>query len=227
MKRIVILFILIALACPAVYGGITNTKHNLSVSGPGSVKSSQESEICVFCHAPHNTNPDTPLWNRELSYQTTKPYTPYSSPTIDASIRPGQPRGDSRLCLSCHDGTVAPGRVLNPGRERGDESKDKPRSRTDPSLSSPMVKSMGTDLSGTHPISFVYDDNLADRNNARDHYPLFPPSRISDPDFHLDEQRMECSSCHDVHDDSNYSSSGVHFWRKPTWSGVCVICHLP
>jgi len=33
--------------------GIATTKHNLSVAGPGNVKSIDETEICVFCHTPH------------------------------------------------------------------------------------------------------------------------------------------------------------------------------
>ena len=37
------------------------TKHNLSISGPGSLRSSTESDICIFCHAPHNTTGEGPL----------------------------------------------------------------------------------------------------------------------------------------------------------------------
>jgi len=36
---------------------IVNSKHNLSVSGPGTVKASAEPEICIFCHTPHNSSP--------------------------------------------------------------------------------------------------------------------------------------------------------------------------
>ena len=32
---------------------IRNTKHNLSISGPGSITASVESRICIFCHIPH------------------------------------------------------------------------------------------------------------------------------------------------------------------------------
>ena len=31
---------------------IRSTKHNLSVSGPGSVKATTETEICIFCGNP-------------------------------------------------------------------------------------------------------------------------------------------------------------------------------
>ena len=39
---------------------IINSKHNLSTSGHGTVRSSTESEVCVFCHAPHNATGDGP-----------------------------------------------------------------------------------------------------------------------------------------------------------------------
>ncbi|PYQ73170.1 MAG: hypothetical protein DMG01_23025, partial [Acidobacteria bacterium] len=31
-----------------------SNKHNLSVSGTGTVRSTGTTEICIFCHAPHN-----------------------------------------------------------------------------------------------------------------------------------------------------------------------------
>src|SRR5512138_3110561 len=87
---------------------IVNTVHNMSVSGPGTVKASSESEICIFCHTPHNTNPTGPLWNRADQGSN---YILYTSSTTQAS--PGQPDGASFLCLSCHDGTIALGDVLS------------------------------------------------------------------------------------------------------------------
>ena len=50
-----------------VFAGVGNTKHNLSVSGPGPAQATSETEICIFCHTPHNASPGTPLWNHELS----------------------------------------------------------------------------------------------------------------------------------------------------------------
>ncbi|MCB1744366.1 MAG: hypothetical protein KDK91_28615, partial [Gammaproteobacteria bacterium] len=37
-------------ALAARISDVTNTRHNLSASGPGPVKATQESQICVFCH---------------------------------------------------------------------------------------------------------------------------------------------------------------------------------
>ena len=55
---------------------ISETVHNLSVSGPGLVRAESEQQVCIFCHAPHNTGGMRPLWNREFSQAN---YTIYQS----------------------------------------------------------------------------------------------------------------------------------------------------
>ena len=70
-------------------------KHNLSVSGPGPVKAVTLTEICVFCHTPHNAAPAVPLWNQALSSAAN--YQPYASTTLKATV--GLPTGSSKLCL--------------------------------------------------------------------------------------------------------------------------------
>ena len=112
-KRLLLLWLLAALVVcgsgPALGKSIVDSLHNLSVSGPGAVRATTQDEICVFCHTPHNARPDIPyLWNRQ---DPAGPYIPYYSSTLKASV--GQPTGTSRLCLSCHDGTIAPGAVLS------------------------------------------------------------------------------------------------------------------
>jgi hypothetical protein len=109
------------------------SKHNLSISSPGDVHATTESDICIFCHTPHNATGDGPLWNHQMSSAA---YQPYTSSTLKATV--GQPTGASRLCLSCHDGTVALGMVHS--RSGGI------------AMNSPMMpagpNNIGTDLSG-------------------------------------------------------------------------------
>jgi len=86
---------------------VAASKHNLSISGPGPVAASSESQVCVFCHTPHGAtlSPGAPLWNRQLSDQT---YTTYTSSSLDAETITGrldQParstsRVVSRMCRS-------------------------------------------------------------------------------------------------------------------------------
>jgi len=205
---------------PAYAVSIVNSPHNLSVSGPGSIKSTTETQVCIFCHTPHNADPTAPLWNRAAGSGAN--YTMPWSATLKAYPSAGaapQPDGASKLCLTCHDGTIALGSV---------------RSRTSPiSVSGgptfvPGQKGyLGTDLSGSHPISFVYSDGLAVSNNAAGNMPLRMPSTLNDPDVKLDSQgKIQCTTCHDPHDDRNYGGAGVpHFYAKPTWSGTCLTCH--
>ena len=73
---------------------VVNTVHNLSVSGPGTIKASTEGDACVFCHTAHRSTGQTPLWNHSMSGVTN--YVVYSSPTLKAVV--GQPNGSSQLC---------------------------------------------------------------------------------------------------------------------------------
>jgi hypothetical protein len=131
-----------------------------------------------------------------------------------------EPDGDSKLCLSCHDGTMALGTVLSRPQEivmRGTAAGRMP---------STSRGYTGRDLSGTHPVSFVVTDELVARNNAKDS-PLASVAQMrADPDIHLDKNnKIQCTTCHDAHDDSNFASSGIHFYRKPRFSDVCEVCH--
>ena len=127
---------------------MVNTKHNLSVSGPGPIRALTETRICVFCHTPHNATPLSPLWNKELEPQV---YTVYTSPTLKAGPLP-QPSGPTKLCLSCHDGTIAMGAVVNPAGGIGMAGGDR--------LPPGSLSNFGLDLSGHHPVSFPYHDAL-------------------------------------------------------------------
>lgn len=215
---------LLLLGIPSIGSGqslVSDTVHNLSVSGPGEFKSLEETEICVFCHTPHIALPRTPLWNHELSAAAY--YRPYRSPTLDAGQFGGEAGvvdGSSRLCLGCHDGTVALGAlVARPGRReaRGRMGALPPGSRG----------YIGTDLSGAHPISFVVSPALIAANNAKD-TPLRTLSEMTmDPKVKLDtDMKVQCTSCHNPHSDENFAASGVRFWAKSSFEEVCIVCHI-
>ena len=118
MRRSAVLLLAGALLVPvltrAQQRGVSATVHNLSVSGPGSVRALEETEVCKFCHIPHNAVVPAPLWGHALSRVDR-----YEVPTLrrgkEASEPAPQPDGSSRLCLSCHDGTVALGDVGGSG----------------------------------------------------------------------------------------------------------------
>jgi predicted CXXCH cytochrome family protein len=180
---------------------IIYSKHNLSISSPGSIHASTESDICIFCHTPHFATGDGPLWNHEMSSAV---YHPYSSTTLKATV--GQPTGASRLCLSCHDGTVALGMVHSRGSTIAMNS----------STMAASPNNLGTDLTGDHPISFVYDNALATADgNLR-----FP--KTLPPEVRLDRSgQLQCTACHDPHNDQY----GNFLVMDNMGSALCVACH--
>jgi len=210
---------------------IKGTKHDLSITGGGSVKAISETQICIFCHTPHNANPAYPLWNHQLSAVTN--YKHYISNTLQSYTNEGEAPpidGISKLCLSCHDGTVAVGSVAS----RFDDIQME---------SSPCLDAagqlidgvgcggfIGTDLSGGHPISIVFNEALKiKRDQATELCPLNWP--INDPDVKLypthspELKGVQCSSCHDPH--TNKSISGwPPFWQKTEHDLVCNVCHV-
>ncbi len=201
---------------PTKNGRVANTLHNLSVSGPGNVKSITETEICKFCHIPHNPVVRQQLWSQPLSVAQ------YDTPVIKSSagrtMPTPQPDGASRLCLSCHDGTVAIGnRRPGSGGVKGGSLRLVPGARG----------YVGTDLSGSHPVSFEVTDRQPDSNGAIDMAIRSLASIRSDADVRLDTAgKMQCTSCHDPHDDRHYQPGRTpHFLVKPSTTEVCLTCH--
>ena len=202
MKQLVLAFLFVfVLGTPALRAAqdVVNTKHNLSTVAPVGVTrtfaSATIDEVCVFCHTPHNALPTAPLWNHLPSAATS--YTPYSSSTLVAS--PGQPTGKSRLCLACHDGTVALGALQNPpaGNDMG----------------ATMLGGrahLTTDLSDDHPVSLDYSAAV--------------PGELVDPatiDLPLEGALLQCTTCHDPHEKDN-----APFLQKSTTDGsLCTTCH--
>lgn len=183
---------------------VINTKHNLSVTGPGPVRSTTEDRVCVFCHTPHNAESTVAyLWNRETS---TANYTTYQSSTIYAAV--GQPAGASKLCLSCHDGTIALGALIS-------EPSEVPFAGGIRFMPDGAAK-LGTDISDDHPVSFTYDSSLA-----------MTSGELEDPSFLQQEvkldanEQLQCTACHDPHDNTN----GKFLVMSDMYSNLCTTCH--
>ena len=163
-------------------------------------------QICLVCHTPHNADvsvSDAPLWNHEVTVAT---FTTYNSATMDATI--GQPDASSKLCLSCHDGTVA---VDNFG------------SQASGTHFLTGATDLGIDLSDDHPISITYDATLAGTDGG-----LFDPTTTNsglggtiDTDMLIGGQ-VQCASCHDVHNGIGIAD----LLRKSNdASALCLTCH--
>lgn len=193
---------------------IVGSKHDFSAAA-WNLPAPDGGQICKVCHTPHNASTVAgivPLWNRTL---TAAVFTTYTNSTFQGSASITQPDGPSRMCLGCHDGTVA----LN---AFGGAPAGVPVFITDP-LYSPTVL-LGTDLTNDHPVSFTFDAALATADGA-----LFnPTTKLSgitpagtiQTDM-LFNNKLQCASCHNPHGMGN-----PKFLRKSNaGSALCLTCH--
>ena len=183
---------------PGIFGQIAGSAHDFSS------ESWSSGEICLPCHTPHNadtTVPESPLWNHEV---TTTTFTLYSSPTMDDS--PSQPEGVSRLCLSCHDGTIA---LDSYGGNSG-------------STYISGDANLSTDLSDDHPISieWIHQTEPPSGSCGKCHSAHGGP--MTNPYLPFFDGKVECATCHDVHNTSAYTQ----LLRLPmAGSELCLYCH--
>ena len=156
-----------------------------------------EAEMCQPCHIPHggDTASGAPLWSHDPTVAT---FTPYTSTSLNATV--GQPNGISKLCLSCHDGTV------------GLDSYDSVASPN--GLKMTGTANVGIDLRNDHPVSFTYDATLSSADGG-----LNDPSGLG---AYLFSGKVECSSCHDVHNEAGEASL---LRETNAGSALCLKCH--
>jgi predicted CXXCH cytochrome family protein len=151
---------------------------------------------------------------------STATYTLYGSSSMNATA--GQPGPVSKLCLSCHDGTVGindfGGSWVGPGGIAfgpGDTAY------------------IGTQLGNDHPVGIDYnttlaagDGNLADPATKQVTVGFSTTKTGTIADIMLINGKVECSTCHDVHDvlTSGINNTGL-VKVTMTGSALCLQCH--
>ncbi len=191
----------------AFAGTIKDSAHDFSTSN-------WTNRICEACHTPHSADgsvTSSPLWNHEVTQAT---YTVYSSGTLENT--PNQPSGTSKLCLSCHDGTVAVDSFGGTGGTPGEELTGS--------------ENLGTDLSNDHPISIPYTTATSVSDGGL-HDPATVNVSIGDAPLTdtiskllVPNGTVECASCHDVHNTFAVANTKL---LKVTGasSDLCLACH--
>lgn len=201
-KQILVATLAMSLLAAPAFALIAHTKHDLS-SGSGNTIVGTSGEICVYCHTPHGATAAgiAPLWNRT----TPSPTSIYSSTTLDATITvTSVQNSDAPLCLSCHDGASLTAALNNPPNAGGGN----------PAANLGAVETnLGTDLSNDHPVGF--DFSAVDASDSEIKTPLTAPVNFGAGN------EMWCSSCHDVHDDTN----SPFLVMSNTGSQLCLDCH--
>jgi hypothetical protein len=187
---------------------------------------------CIFCHTAHNAySVAGPLWSRPLDETASglKPYTWIAPANQQISQQLDPLYGPSRLCMSCHDGTLAIDAHGN-------------------TVTGEYVISKNLDI--THPIGFSYDDAMAARGSKElvDKGQRFATNvtwsdtagtyntvtregnrKISDMLYM--GKIVTCCTCHDVHNTGNVKPDPGHnynylLWAKEEQSLICLSCHL-
>jgi len=164
-------------------------------------------QICAPCHTPHDAIgvvSEAPLWNHTLTTNDT--FTPYNSSTLTATV--ADPDTTSKLCLSCHDGSVPLDAF---GGEAGGSVTISPTYRV----------GSGGNLSAEHPIGFVYDAQLVTDDGGLHPITTSVLGGTIETEMLIDS-KMGCYSCHDVH-----NGNGIQTLLKISNqnSALCLTCH--
>ena len=194
--------------------GITETSHDLKHQ-----LGFENIDLCSWCHAPHGDLEQTklPLWSQKDSPEG---FTVYSQgpdeqkdhldeETAEALLY--SPGPSSMICLSCHDGSNASNKYGFMSKIAGGVS----------------IESFS--YSGTasvarlkdHPIGFDYrkaERSMVDLRTSSEK--VTESYAVKDL---LRQGRMECVTCHDVH---NFRNEGEKFlWTSDARSNFCFTCH--
>lgn len=215
-------------AAPAL-AAVAGSAHDLSITGTGvnGFKSTDQTEICIFCHTPHSAlkNDNIPLWNKTLSAAAT--YGSYTSPTFQGGangITSGATEataGVSNLCLSCHDGTVAFNSLANPSNARPTTTFAVGKTLM---TGTALLGSGATALTNDHPVNFTYDATLATADGSLTAPVGNTVTRAGYGTVQLYGGMVQCASCHDPH--TSQDPSGKAFLRvSMDASKLCQVCH--
>jgi len=186
---------------------IVNTKHDFRVASTATIHSTSRQDVCIFCHTPHNAASGPMMWNQKLSQRD---FPSYSSSTMQSTITPIGPEDSSKLCLSCHDGTIALGDTENDGLIQFVQG----TSYALPPSSPANLAGTGRGFTDDHPFGFVPKRRAEVRTPAP-----------SDP-VHLDASgKVQCTSCHDAHQESIDTTQGKFLVKVNENSAICESCH--
>jgi hypothetical protein len=198
--------LLTASAMHGQFAGDVLGSHDLSPGGQSPLQGGALPP-CQYCHAPHSGNSKGPLWAQTYSSST---YSLYRSTTTKTQTMEQPPIGaSSSLCLSCHDGTIAPGQTIPYGTIAMQGKMN-------------AADILGTSLQNSHPFSFnkIKDQpdlvaSLVSKGQTQD-----PLQKVT-----LINGNVECESCHNPHVQNGDSVSLNFLVRTGGGGAMCLACH--
>ncbi len=195
-----------------------------ALEGPHSlfdIVGAPDKQKCVACHTPHHAPSSTLLWNHVLSknsFSWSDWAQTAGGTTLPKNISTWS--GSSKLCLSCHDGTVAAGAIYNPQKTFNNGKAGR-------------VATASGDLKGNHPVAvpYPYDgvkntyNQITTGEEAMASGWVARPAHVrlyADPGVQSNNRGIECATCHDPHGTSN-----TYYLRNTIeGSALCLDCHV-
>ncbi len=245
--------------------GVLNSVHDMrgyQGTTDVTVAGKDQQRVCAFCHTPHHAYDAAtygldyaPLWSHKVNQST---FNSYQSTTLQINAANGGTGyesdvlvGPSRLCMSCHDGTIAVDTHYDNNANGFKLTSD--------AFNSPGVgagpSGGGADLSNDHPIGFDYlnvagatttdtpGTNAA--NTGKDNFinpsttaykgntyagNLTIAQRLYTPSYAAGKGIMTCATCHDVHNRKNADDQTLgltYLVLAPQKdSQLCLTCHI-
>jgi cytochrome c553 len=245
--------------------GVNGSLHDMNYVASkigGAAKTDEMGRVCVFCHTPHHATvvqngENLPLWNHDLVADST--YIAYTWATPDnTTLTDGTDftimdavKGPSRLCMSCHDGSIAVDEHGYAIKQAGGLNIQAINSGVDDYAGR---ANLHQDLSDTHPIGFDYNkvkisrDATASRGDAAltadkeiigSNNPYATAIAYSTtPGLYNDVTRaggkkikdnlyggniMTCATCHEVHNKENATQDPWKSVTKTLTNGLGVL----
>ncbi len=217
------LLIVVVMSLGASFCALANVSwspHNMVLRN---APNTQNGEVCIYCHSPHVEDITViedynPLWAAGVQNNT---FVPYDSSTLDANII--DPLiGPTRLCIGCHDGTMAIDVALG-GTTRMIQV---PRNIGGVVGGGPWARP-GDSLARDHPVGFDYVAAATADSGIRPATTAFADGTIADYLFSAgtNENIMTCSTCHDVHEHgTDPRPRFLHI--NNAGSALCLVCHV-
>ncbi|MEE9295217.1 MAG: cytochrome c3 family protein [Phycisphaerae bacterium] len=180
--------VLLGMFAGLTWAGIEGSKHDFSN------EAWSKDDTCGACHVPHRQQipKAAPLWDPDADL--TRTFGAGKTPT-------NLPGGGTRMCIRCHDGTIAKDTLPAAKRERFVYKQH------------PGLFSSGHQTSD-HPVGIEYPQ--FDKG--------FRPmtSVLASGTVILPDGRVECISCHDPH---NQAGNDHMLVRSNARSALCLTCH--
>ncbi len=248
MKKVLVLTAvgLMAATTAAFGASIVNSKHDLSkgsLIGGVALSYTQgantSTQICIYCHAPHNAVKSIPLWNRINPGGAG--FTLYSGVNMaNVSFKTGFTADSTSLfCMSCHDGVTSINAVYNAGVIDGiGTNRNHAKAANDTftigqgaagAMGAAVSGNLTTNLSTTHPVNFpvaaadpqgdLHAGSLSTMGKAGFTMPLFKTADANP--LRSTARSLECGSCHAVHDSANKPFLRYTMDK----SALCLGCH--